>query len=107
MGGRRPREVPPNVQFLTLIIVFFIFAVQTEVILANIWTLPILFVLTALSSLIAFFSSQSVSKMMGSEYGKCALLSCITAARNSPGIGDHCRPVTLPAAYTGGHHHAQ
>ncbi len=75
----------PNLQVLTLvIIIFFIFAAQTEVILDNLGTLSIIFIPTALLFVIAFILSQMVSRKMKLEYGECALLSCTTIARNSP-----------------------
>lgn len=75
----------PNLQVLTLVvIIFFIFAVQTDVILGNIVPLSILFVPTALLFIISFTLSQLISRKMRFEYGECALLSCTTVARNSP-----------------------
>lgn len=78
-------KVLPNLQVLTLVvIIFFIFASQTDVILENLDTLAIIFIPTALLFIIAFSLSQIVSKKAGFKYGECALLSCTTIARNSP-----------------------
>ena len=78
-------RVLPNLQVLVLvIIIFFIFAAQTDVITSNLGTLAIIFVPTALLFLISFVMSQLVSRKMGLRYGECALLSCTTIARNSP-----------------------
>lgn len=75
----------PNLQVITLmVIIFFIFASQTEVVLDNVETLAIIFIPTALLFMIAFLLSQAVSKKAQFKYGECALLSCTTIARNSP-----------------------
>jgi ACR3 family arsenite transporter len=75
----------PNLQVLTLVvIIFFMFAAQTDVILNNAGPLSIIFVPTALLFLISFMLSQLVSRKMSFRYGECALLSCTTIARNSP-----------------------
>ncbi|MFA5312190.1 MAG: hypothetical protein WC375_02590 [Methanomassiliicoccales archaeon] len=78
-------KVLPNLQVLTLVvIIFLIFAAQTEVIVDNLDTLSIIFIPTAILFIIAFTLSQLVSRKMKLEYGERALLSCTTIARNSP-----------------------
>jgi ACR3 family arsenite efflux pump ArsB len=75
----------PNLQVMTLVvIIFFIFASQADVILENLGPLSIIIVPTALLFVIAFTLSQLVSRKMKLEYQECALLSCTTIARNSP-----------------------
>jgi ACR3 family arsenite efflux pump ArsB len=67
-----------------VVIIFFIFAAQTDVIVDNLGTLSIIFIPTAILFFISFILSQLVSRKMKLEYGECALLSCTTIARNSP-----------------------
>jgi ACR3 family arsenite efflux pump ArsB len=75
----------PNLQVLTLVvIIFFMFAAQTDVILENIGPLSIIFIPTAILFFVTFSLVQLVSRGMKFKYGECALLSCTTIARNSP-----------------------
>ncbi|MBI0582669.1 MAG: hypothetical protein ISF22_00425 [Methanomassiliicoccus sp.] len=78
-------KVLPNLQVMTLVvIIFFMFAYQADVIIDNLGPLSIIFIPTAVLFLIAFVLSQLVSRWMRFQYGECALLSCTTIARNSP-----------------------
>jgi len=75
----------PNLQVLTMVVIIFLmFAAQTDIILENIGPLSIIFIPTAILFFVTFTLVQMVSRGMRFKYGECALLSCTTIARNSP-----------------------
>jgi ACR3 family arsenite transporter len=75
----------PNLQITILVVViFFMFASQAQIILGSIGALSIIFLPTILLFAIAFSLTQLLSRKLKFKYGECALLSFTTIARNSP-----------------------
>jgi ACR3 family arsenite efflux pump ArsB len=75
----------PNLQITILVvIIFFMFAEQAEIITSSIGQLSIIFLPTILLFCTAFTATQLVSRKLKLKYGECALLSFTTIARNSP-----------------------
>ncbi len=75
----------PNLQILILVvIIFFMFANQSEIIVNNAAPLSIIFLPTVLLYCVAFVTTQLTSRKLQLNYGECALLSFTTIARNSP-----------------------
>jgi ACR3 family arsenite transporter len=75
----------PNLQIAILVVViFFMFAGQAQIILGSIGALSIIFIPTILLFSIAFSLTQLLSRKLRFKYGECALLSFTTIARNSP-----------------------
>jgi len=72
-------------QTLTLVVILFImFAGQTTVILNNIGPLSLVFVPIIIFFVLSFALAQFLSKTFKLPYKENALLTCTTAARNSP-----------------------
>ncbi len=84
-GNEVKSNILPNIQLIILmVIIFSMFAGQTRVIIDNIGPLSIIFVPVILFFAISFLIVQLVSRKMKLRYEECALLTCTTAARNSP-----------------------
>ena len=72
-------------QLITLTVVLFVmFAGQTKIILDNIGPLSLVFIPIAIFFVISFIMAQLFSRGFHLPYEECALLTCTTAARNSP-----------------------
>ena len=72
-------------QLVTLTLVLFVmFAGQTQVILDNIGPLLLVLVPIIIFFIVSFIMAQFVSRGFHLPYKECALLTCTTAARNSP-----------------------
>jgi len=76
-------SVPLQTLALTVVI-FSIFASQTQTILNNYETLAIVFIPIVIFFVVSFAIAQVVSKTFNLSYKECALFTCTTAARNSP-----------------------
>lgn len=84
-GKRIISKITGPMQIATLVIViFFMFAGQTGVIVSNVGPLSLTFVPITIFFFFSFFIAQLLSKWSHLNYGECALLTCTTAARNSP-----------------------
>ena len=78
-------RISPPLQLATLsVVIFLMFFGQSKVIADNIGPLLIIFIPLLVFFLISYVMSRSVSKFFKLEYKECALLTCTTAARNSP-----------------------
>lgn len=66
------------------VVIFFMFAGQTGVIIDNAGPLSTVFIPVVIFFLVSFMLAQLVSRLTRLNYGECALLTCTTAARNSP-----------------------
>jgi len=72
-------------QVITLVAVLFtMFAGQTRVILENFGPLSLVFVPIIIFFVVSFIIAQLLSRWFRLSYKQCALLTCTTAARNSP-----------------------
>jgi len=72
-------------QTVTLVLVLLVmFAGQTTIILNNFGPLLIVFIPIIIFFFVSFILAQFLSKKFKLPYGECALLTCTTAARNSP-----------------------
>ncbi len=72
-------------QLITLTVVLFtMFAGQTKIILDNIAPLLLILIPIIIFFIISFIMAQFVSRGFHLSYKECALLTCTTAARNSP-----------------------
>lgn len=72
-------------QTITLVLVLFVmFAGQTKIILNNLGPLSLVFIPIMIFFFVSFILAQFMSRKFKLSYGECALLTCTTAARNSP-----------------------
>lgn len=72
-------------QLVTLVAVLFtMFAGQTKVVLDNVGPLSLVFIPIAIFFILSFIIAQLFSRGFRLPYKECALLTCTTAARNSP-----------------------
>lgn len=88
-GEERGREfiskVSTPLQMATLvIIIFFMFSGQTKVIVDNAGPLALVFAPLVIFFFLSFLIAQLIAKYTNMNYGERALLTCTTAARNSP-----------------------
>lgn len=82
---RRMGKVPIQIQTITLaMIIFFMFAGQTQIIIENILPLSVVLVPVGIFIISAFFIARWFGLWMKLSYEEYALLSCTTIARNSP-----------------------
>jgi ACR3 family arsenite efflux pump ArsB len=82
---KRMAQVPMIIQTVTLsIVVFFMFAGQTETIINNAGPLAIVLVPVIIFFVLSYVIIQVVSRKLRLKYGECALLTCTSIARNSP-----------------------
>jgi ACR3 family arsenite efflux pump ArsB len=88
-GKQRKNEIIGRIssplQLATLsVVIFLMFFGQSHVIVDNLGPLLIIFVPLLIFFFISFVMAQVVSRYLRLEYKECALLTCTTAARNSP-----------------------
>ncbi|MEM2943908.1 MAG: hypothetical protein QXN93_07205 [Methanomassiliicoccales archaeon] len=88
-GEERGREIISKIstplQMATLvIIIFFMFSGQTKVIVDNAGPLALVFAPLVIFFFLSFLIAQLIAKYTNMNYGERALLTCTTAARNSP-----------------------
>jgi ACR3 family arsenite efflux pump ArsB len=82
---RRMAKVPIQIQTITLaVIIFFMFAGQTQVITQNLLALSVVLVPVAIFIVVSFFIARAIGIWAKLNYEEYALLSCTTIARNSP-----------------------
>lgn len=72
-------------QLTVLVVVLFVmFVGQASIVLNNIGTLSLIFVPILIFFILSFIIAQFLSRVFRLAYEECALLTCTTAARNSP-----------------------
>ena len=74
----------PFQTIILTIVLFVIFAGNTKVILDNFGSLALVFIPILIFFVLSFIIAQFVSRKFNLPYKECALLTCTTAARNSP-----------------------
>jgi arsenite transporter len=75
---------PIIIQTVTLaLVIFFMFAGQTRVILENLGPLALVLVPVLIFVIISFLLSRWIGRLMRLKYVECALLTCTSIARNS------------------------
>jgi len=69
---------------ILVVVLFTMFGGQTKVILDNLGPLSLVFIPVIIFFIVSFIIAQLVSRRFNLPYKECALLTCTTAARNSP-----------------------
>lgn len=70
--------------FSLAIVIFAMFAGQTQIIIDNFNILSLVFIPIMVFFILSFINAQIFSKIFNLSYKECALFTCTTAARNSP-----------------------
>lgn len=82
---KKMAKSPIQIQTITLaLIIFFMFAGQTQVILDNLLALSVVLIPVAIFIVVSFFIARFIGIWAKLSYEEYALLSCTTIARNSP-----------------------
>jgi len=76
--------VSPFQLIILTIVLFVMFAGNTTVIFDNLGPLSLVFIPVIIFFIVSFIMAQLLSKGFHFNYKECALLTCTTAARNSP-----------------------
>jgi len=76
--------VSPFQLIILTIVLFVMFAGNTTIIFNNLGPLSLIFIPVIIFFIVSFIMAQLLSKGFHLNYRECALLTCTTAARNSP-----------------------